>query len=246
MVEKHPVEGGEPDARSHADFPAKAPASDRAGAAAPASAGNSSEHTPEDIRWSEGRDPARFWAVTRRQPVASLLVAGLIWGFSRSVPPPAPLIGKRLIVTAGGDHHPFKQAGRSGEDAVFDYCGVAVSIAEIPSGRARMFRDAVHTLPVSQSVGAVRLAAAFQIANVIDDVVYADVRQGGAYSAPRQMGIWQEFDKRPLARVEDLRRGRWMWCFDAAHEFDLDRRVKLKGFGGIWDYEKGLRLRGAL
>lgn len=216
------------------------------GAGAAANAANSAEHTPEDIRWSEGRDPARFWAVTRRQPVASLLVAGLIWGFSRSVPPPAPLIGKRLIVTAGGDHHPFKQAGRSGEDAVFDYCGVAVSIAEIPSGRARMFREAVHTLPASQSVGAVRLAAAFQIANVIDDVVYADVRQGGAYSAPRQMGIWQEFDKRPLARVEDLRRGRWMWCFDAAHEFDLDRRVKLKGFGGIWDYEKGLRLRGAL
>lgn len=216
------------------------------GAAAPAPAGNSSEHVPQDIRWMDGRDPARNWAITRAQPVASLAVCGALWGFTRSVPPPAPLIGRRLILTAGGGHHPFKEAAESGHRAVLDYCGVALSPAEIPSGRERMFREAVKTLPQFQSVGAVRLAAAFQVAHVIDGVVYADIRPGGAYSAPRQMGIWKEFDQRPLPQLERIERGRWMWCFDAAHEFDLDRRVALKGFGGVWDYEKGLKLRGAL
>lgn len=209
-------------------------------------ASNSSDHTPQDIRWMDGRDPARNWAITRAQPIASLVVSGGLWGFTRSVAPPAPLIGKRLIITAGGDHHPFNQAGASGWAAVADYCGQQVSPAEIPSGREKLFREAVKTLPVSQSVGAVRLAAAFQIGNVIGDTVYADVRAPGAYSAPRQMGIWREFDQRDLPRLEKLERGRWMWCFDAHHEFDLDHRVLVKGYSGIWDYVLGLELRGAL
>lgn len=209
-------------------------------------AANSAEHTPEDIRWMEGRDPARNWAITRRQPVASLVVSGALWGFSRSVPPPTPLMGRRLIITAGGGHETFKAAAPSGWDAVARYCGQAVSPAEIPETRKRLYAEAVKTLPVSQSVGAVRLAAAFQIANVIGDTVYADVRTGGPYSGARQMGIWREFDQRDLPQVERLERGRWMWCFDAHHEFDLDARKAVKGFGGVWDYVKGLDLRGAL
>ncbi|MDP3460064.1 MAG: hypothetical protein Q8S09_12400 [Hyphomonas sp.] len=219
----------------------------RDGAGAPdLASGNSAEHTPDDIRWMDGRDASRNWAITRAQPVASLVVSGALWGFTRSVPPPPQLIGKRLIITAGGGHHPFKEAGDDGRAAVLEYCGVEVSIAEIPAGRERMFRDAVKTLPVFQSLGAVRLAAAYQIAHVIDGVVYADLRQGTALVAARQMGIWKEFDGRPLPRLETLERGRWLWCFDAAHEFDLDMRLPLKGFGGIWDYEKGLKLRGAI
>ncbi|MBI1401435.1 hypothetical protein [Hyphomonas sp.] len=207
-------------------------------------AGNSAEHTPDDIRWMDGRDPNRFWAITRAQPVASLTVAGVLWGFTRSVAPPPQLIGKRLIITAGGGHHPFKEAADSGRNAVLAHCGVAVSPAEIPDGREKMFREAVHSLQASMSVGAVRLAAAFQIANVVDGQVYADIRPGTAHSAPRGLGIWREFDQRALPQVETLDRGRWLWCFDAAHEFALDMRVPVKGFGGIWDYEKGLALRG--
>lgn len=225
----------------------QSPTSDRAGAAAPASAGNSSEHTPDDIRWMEGRDPDRNWAITRAQPVASLAVAGKLWGFSRSVAPPAPLIGKRLILTAGGSHVPFKDAGPTGWAAVADYCGQEISVAEIPSGRERLYREAVKTLPPSQSVGAVRLVAAFQIGRVLDDgSVYADLRPGTAYSGPRGLGIWKEFDGRALPIVEKLERGRWIWCFDAHHEFDLDKRVAIKGFGGIWDYVLGVAHRGAL
>lgn len=207
--------------------------------------GNSAEHTPLDIRWQEGRDPARNWAITRQQPVASLLVSGALWGFSRSVPPPAPLMGKRLIITAGGGHEPFRDAGPCGQAAVAAYCGRDISPAEIPDGRRKIYSEAVKTLPVSQSVGAVSLAAAFQIGNVMDGQVYADLRSGGAYSAPRQMGIWKEFDGRALPLVEKLTRGRWMWCFDAHHEFDLDFRVRMSGWGGIWDYEKGVALRRA-
>lgn len=207
--------------------------------------GNSAEHCPQDIRWMDGRDPERFWAITRAQPVASLVVAGVLWGFTRSVPPPPQLIGKRLIITAGAAHHPFKEAGESGRQAVLDYCGVTVSPAEIPEGRERMFRAAVHGLQASVSVGAVRLAGAFQIAHVIGGEVFADIRPGTAYSAARQMGIWKEFDGRALPQVEALERGRWLWCFDAAHEFACDKRVPVKGFGGIWDYEKGLALRSA-
>lgn len=207
---------------------------------------NAAEYTPEDIRWMDGRDASRNWAITRAQPVASLIVSGALWGFTRSVAPPPQLMGRRLIITAGGGHHPFKEAGDTGRAAVLDYCGAEVSIAEIPAGRERAFREAVKTLPVFQSVGAVRLAAAFQIARVIDDNVFADLRQGTAHMAARQMGIWREFDGRALPQLEPLERGRWMWCFDAAHEFDLDHRVAVKGFGGIWDYEKGLHLRGAL
>ena len=209
-------------------------------------AANSAEHTPDDIRWQPGRDPDRNWAITRAQPVASLAVAGKLWGFSRSVPPPAPLMGKRLILTAGGSHEPFKDAAPSGWAAVADYCGQEISIAEIPSGRERLYREAVKTLPVSQSVGAVRLVAGFQIARVVDGQVYADVRPGTAYSGPRGLGIWKEFDGQPLPIVEKLTPGRWMWCFDAHHEFDLDRRVSVKGWGGIWDYVGGLALRGAI
>ncbi|MBA4338344.1 MAG: hypothetical protein C0421_05820 [Hyphomonas sp.] len=205
--------------------------------------GNSAEHCPQDIRWMDGRDPARFWAITRAQPVASLVVAGVLWGFTRSVPPPPQLIGKRLIITAGASHHPFKEAGDSGRAAVLDYCGVSVSPAEIPEGRERMFREAVHGLQASVSVGAVRLAGAFKIANVIDGHVYADLRPGTEYSAPRSHGLWEVFDKRFLPQVEALERGRWLWCFDAAHEFSCDKRVAIKGFGGIWDYEKGVALR---
>lgn len=204
---------------------------------------NSSDFTPDDIRWAEGRDPARNWAITRQQPVASLLVSGALWGFSRSVPPPAPLIGKRLILTAGGGHEAFKDADAAGWGAVAAYCGQEVSAAEIPDGRRKLYAEAVKTLPVSQSVGAVRLAAAFQIGNVLEGCVYADVRPGTAYSGPRGMGTWQLFDGQPLPIVEKLTRGRWMWCFDAHHEFDLDFRVSMNGFGGIWDYEKGVALR---
>lgn len=206
---------------------------------------NSAEHTPEDIRWATGKDYERNWAITRSQPIASLVVSGALWGFTRSVPPPPALMRRRLIITAGGGHHPFKEAGEDGRAAVMNYCGVEVSIAEIPAGRERMFREAVKTLPQFQSVGAVRLAAAFQIAAVIDGHVYADLRTG-VYGEPRQMGAWSEFDKRPLPQLETLDRGRWLWCFDAAHEFDLDMRIPVKGFGGIWDYEKGLKLRGAI
>lgn len=209
---------------------------------------NSAEHTPVDIRWIDGRsDPDTFWAITRAQPVASLVVSGKLWGFTRSVPPPHPLIGKRLIITAGGGHHPFKEAGDDGRAAVLEYCGVEVSIAEIPAGRERMFREAVKTLPQFQSVGAARLAAAFRIGNVIDGVVYADLTPARTgYEGPNFRGIWRDFDKRPLPQLETLERGRWLWCFDAAHEFDLDKRVAVKGFGGIWDYEAGLKLRGAI
>ena len=207
---------------------------------------NSSDFTPDDIRWMEGRDPERNWAITRAQPVASLAVAGLLWGFSRSVAPPAPLMGRRLIITAGGGHEPFKDAEASGHQALAGYCGVDISPAEIPSGREKIYREAVKTLPVSMSVGAVRLAAAFQISRVLEGRVFADIRPGTAYSGPRGLGIWREFDGMPLPIVEKLERGRWMWCFDSAHEFDLDMRKPVKGFGGIWDFVKGLELRGAL
>lgn len=204
---------------------------------------NSSDFTPDDIRWTEGRDPDRNWAITRQQPVASLLVSGALWGFSRSVPPPAPLIGRRLIVTAGGGHEPFKAADIAGMEAVGSYCG---GLGEV-DGEAEMrkaYGAAVHTLPVKMSVGAVRLAAAYQIGHVSPEgIVYADIKPVGRYQAPRQMGIWKEFDRRKLPIVEKLERGRWMWCFDAHHEFDLDFRVRMPGFAGIWDYEKGVALR---
>lgn len=201
---------------------------------------------PASIRWEDGHDPDRFWAITRAQPVASLVVSGALWGFTRSVPPPPQLVGKRIIITAGGGHHPFKDAGEDGKAAVLAYCGIEVSPAEIPAGREKMFRGAVKTLPRFQSVGAVRLAAAFKIGNAIDGQVYADIRPGTAFSAPTVRGVWKEFDGRALPRLEELTRGRWMWCFDAAHEFDLDKRVAVKGFGDLWDYERGLKLRGAL
>lgn len=204
---------------------------------------NSAEFTPDDIRWTQGRDPDRNWAITRQQPVASLLVSGVLWGFSRSVPPPAPLMGRRLIITAGSGHEPFKDAAESGWAAVAAYCGQAISAAEIPDARKRLYAEAVKTLPAKQSVGAGRLAAAFQIGNVIGGKVYADIRAPGPYGAMRQMGIWKEFDGRELPIVEKLARGRWMWCFDAHHEFDLDFRIRMPGFGGIWDYEKGVALR---
>lgn len=211
--------------------------------------GNSADHTPQDIRWMPGRDPSRNWAITRAQPVASLLVAGTLWGFTRSVPPPAELVGKRLIITAGVGHEAFRDAAEDGWAAVAAYCGEAFSPAEIPSGRHAIFKRCVKTLPVGMSVGAVRLAGAFIIDRMMDGKVYANLRSGGKYGlgpGERAMGIWREFDGKPLAQLERITPGRWMWCFDAAHEFDLDFRVKVKGFGGLWDYEKGLKLRGAL
>lgn len=204
---------------------------------------NSSDFTPDDIRWAEGRDPDRNWAITRQQPVASLLVSGALWGFSRSVAPPAQLMGRRLIITAGGGHEPFKDADASGMDALEAYCG-GFGECEDEAARRKAYAREVHGLPSSVSVGAVKLAAAYKIGNVAPDgTVYADLKNPGPYKAPTQMGIWREFDRRKLPMVEKLERGRWMWCFSAHHAFDLDFRVPMAGFGGIWDYEKGVALR---
>lgn len=207
---------------------------------------NSSDFTPDDIRWADGRDPSRSWAITRKQPVASLLVSGGIWGFCRNTAPPRELVGRRLIITAGGDHEPFRDAEESGWDAVAAYCGQAISPAEIPSGRKRIYAEAVKTLPVSQTVGSARLVAAFKIHRVMGGALYADVRAPSGFSAPPMMGVWKEFEGRPLPMVEKLEPGRWVWCFEEPHEFDLDAREAIKGFGGIWDLDGGLKLRGAV
>lgn len=217
-------------------------------------AANSATFTPEDIRWQSHSDPARNWAITRRQPVASLAVSGAIWGFSRSVPPPTLMIGRRLIVTAGSSHYPFNTADDNGRGAVMALFtddapqDAAAGDDAGPADHEAMFRARVKCLPFAQSVGAVHLAAAFIVGNVIDGMVYADTRPGTQHSlgpGERALGTWREFDRRVLPAVEHVKRGDWLWCFDQAHEFELDHRVAVKGFGGLWDYEKGLRLRGA-
>ena len=209
-------------------------------------ASNSNDFTPEDIRWMEGRDPERNWAITRQQPVASLLVAGLIWGFCRNTAPPRELIGRRLIITAGSGHEPFKNADASGWDAVARYCGQKISPAEIPSGRKRLFAEAVKTLPPAQTVGSARLVAAYKVHRVIRGALRADVSPTRGYAAPPMMGRWQDFEGKHLPMVETFAIGSWVWCFEEPYEFDLEAREPIKGFGGIWDFVKGLELRGAL
>lgn len=215
-------------------------------------AANSATFTPDDIRWQERSDPARNWAITRRQPIASLAVSGAIWAFSRSVPPPTLMIGRRLIVTAGSSHYPFKVADGNGREAVLGLFsddvphGAGLEGDDDAGDQEKLYRARVKCLPFGQSVGAVRLAAAFIVGNIIDGVVYADSRPGSQHSlgpGERAMGTWREFDRRVLPAGEHIKRGDWLWCFDKAHEFELDHRVAVKGFAGLWDYEKGLRLR---
>jgi hypothetical protein len=208
---------------------------------------NSSDHTPEDIRWQDGRNPERPWAITRKQPVASLLVAGALWGFCRRTPPPRELIGRRLIITAGVSHEPFKGAGETGWAAMAAHAGISVSPAEIPSGRERIFREAVKALPYGETVGSAQLTAAFKIHRVYGGRVFTNLSPGKGYAPPPVMGRWREFEAQiDLPIVEALTPGEWMWCFEEPHAFAEDVREKIKGFGGIWDLDGGLKLRGAL
>ena len=60
-----------------------------------------SRNNPDGILFEPGADPDAPWAITRQQPVASLLAEGVINAFTRSRRPPPVLMGKTLTLHAG-------------------------------------------------------------------------------------------------------------------------------------------------
>ena len=184
----------------------------------------------DDIRWQPGSDPEREWAITRKAPEAHLLVAGVVTRFARSVRPPRALLGRRLTITAGVT-----------DEAL---CRISEPARAIIAGRAGLepedWREAFNGLDRGVIIGSARLVGAFVVSRTVAGRVFAAVSDEARRDA---LGTGKGFKSEPQIEVGDWSRGRWAWCFADAVEYTGGARQACKGFGHIWDLERGHRIR---
>ena len=183
------------------------------------------------VGWERGADASRAWAITRQQPVASLLAGGHSVGFTRKLRPPAALMRRELIIHAGTVPVPYNRVPPSCRAAAEEALGCTLE-------------EARRELPMGRVVGRARLIAAMQIAGLEHGRGTEPDRLRCVIGrrAHHQMGVWQEFDRCERPPGCDVSPGRWLWCFEAPVGLAGEA---VKGFGGLWDFELGKGLRAA-
>ncbi len=190
----------------------------------------------DDIRFESGRsDPARVWCLSVKQPLASLICEGGPGCVVKTTPPPVELMGKVLVIHAGQGDYTLRSFSPAAERAVIGHFGRPPKELRARLGPAGLVHGAV--------IGEARLVAAFVIGQVVEGCVHASVSardRGGPYSGGRHMGIWSEFDGVPGVLGQPVA-GRWLWAFERVRAYSEPEA--LKGFGGIFDLNKGRAIR---
>lgn len=191
-------------------------------------------------------DPDRKWAITLPEPVGSLIIAGKIWAFTSSQPPPRRLVGKRLTIHGGQGLvkiTPLKDAPASQK------------LIELTSGTGEGgWRDGLNILSTRHAgkvLGSALLSAAFGLGRAVmttkDAPIVSSYRPDSR--AEYYRGNWRDFDGRSMAVFGDwsspdkkARKVRWVWCFCDPH-LSGACDTPINGFGGLWDLDKGVALR---
>jgi len=186
--------------------------------------------------------------ITRQTPIASLLISGELHGFTRSVQPPKELIGRRIHLHAGQGLCAIKplQSNPAAQRLICNEAG------EADLGSWRKGLDRLSERDGGKILGSAVLSAAFIIGQVIGaeggpQIVasYKPDSHGVYY-----LGNWRKFDGRRQVTFGDYsapdkaaKKRRWLWCFHGAQMIPRVMPGSVKGFGGLWDYERGLDLR---
>ena len=191
-------------------------------------------------------DYRRAWALTLKEPIAGLMVAGKIWAFTKSTPPPRRLIGQRIHFQAG---QALVKIGPVKENVPLQKMISIASGAEPDAWRQGL--DVLSKKNAGKVLGSAVLRAAFVTGGLrpITDHGVCAVSFRPDSNAPRYLGEWRSFDGRTIIPVGNwsapsrtARTWRWAWCFSDP-QLNPKSDERLKGFGGLWDLEKGLAFR---
>lgn len=172
-------------------------------------------------------DPERSWALTVKQPLASLLIDGVETILTKSLPPPVELIGRDIFLHAGQGHVAYKHFSPLQETRATRHFGASLQTlrnGEDDAGTGRAVQGAL--------LGFSRLVAAYVISNTINGRVYASLHDA---DTRRALGVWRDYDG-AACPPGDVSARRWAWCFDSPTRFRVPE--PMIGAGYLYDLEK--------
>lgn len=169
-------------------------------------------------------DPSKRWALSVKQPLAGMVAMESTAVITKSSPPPAELIGKRIALHAGLGDVPYKEFSEDAEAWARKRWGVG-----LPELR--------RLLPHGGVIATVKLEAAYKIGRAMFRKVYAKPpnKYGSLY-----MGRWHLYDGVYFFEQGKDFEGRWVWALTEPKLCpDL---VPLRGYGGVFDLNGALAL----
>ena len=170
------------------------------------------------LEFEPGRsDPDKKWALSVKQPLAGLVAMGTTPLITKSLPPPAELVGKRIALHAGAGHVPYKEFSEDAAEWAHKKWGASLS-------------ELRQMLPHGGVIATVKLEAAYKIGRAMHRKIYAAPpnRYGSSYKGP-----WHPYDGAYFFEQGTGFAGRWAWALTEPKlcpDF-----VPLRGHGGIFD-----------
>jgi hypothetical protein len=190
----------------------------------------------EDIRYQPGRsDPTRDWALSVKQPLASMLIGGAAFCVVKKERPPVEMIGRGIVLHAGKGDFPMRGFGDLARQKTEAHFGCKLADLRERHGGAG--------LPHGAIIGEVRLIGAMCIGQTVNGWTHGSLsprHRGGPYSGGQNLGRWAEFDPSPGV-IGTLTAGRWLWGFERVCAYAEPETFK--GFGGLFDLRKGRAIR---
>lgn len=172
-------------------------------------------------------DNSRDWAFSVRQPMASLLVGGVIRAIARPVRPAIELYRCDLFVHAGSGDVPYKLISPRANDQIKAHFGVDYETIRRGGSEA----DGAIEIIKGAVIGRARLICAFKLGMIIDGCAHACPKESSHARAIGGVGIHSGQVQVIGARDDD----EWIWVFESAET--LAQPEFMPGTGGVFDLQ---------